>query len=129
MSVDDFKLDKIGCNHLIITGLLESQNYAKADFLAMNLEQHLNFTIDRQGKLQSQWDDHYKKVLVPLEITSPEIEKGETVVYTREGRLIGGLDEFKLWAKLKYNIEIEYDEARMEEISKVHVRREQTQNA
>lgn len=127
--MEDFKLDKIGCNHLILTGLLESPTYAKADFLAMNLEQHLNFTIDRQGKLKSQWDDHYKKVLVPLEITSPEIEKGETVVYTREGRLIGGFDEFKLWAKLKYNIDIDYDDARMEEISKVHVNRAETQIA
>lgn len=47
------------CNHLVIAGLLESTSYAKADFLAMHLEQHLRFTIDRQGRLKSEWNDDY----------------------------------------------------------------------
>ena len=116
-------MEKVGCNHLVIAGLLESRSYAMADFLSMHLEQHLQFTIDRQGRLKSQWDDYYENVLVPLEITSDAIKNGETVVYTREGRLIGGFDEFKDWAMKKYNVEIEYPDDRMEAITKVHVKR------
>lgn len=116
-------MDKVGCNHLIIAGLLESVDYAKADFLAMHLEQHLQFTIDRQGKLKSQWDDYYNSVLVPLEITSDAIKDGETVVYTREGRIIGNFQDFADWVLQKYNILIEYDEERMKAISDVHTSR------
>lgn len=118
-------MDKVGCNHLIIAGLLESENYAKADFLSMHLEQHLQFTIERQGRLKSQWSEYYETQLVPLEITSDAIKDGETIVYTREGRAIGGFDEFKDWAKIKYNIDIDYPADRMKAISDVHVKRAQ----
>ena len=116
-------MEKVGCNHLVIAGLLESRSYAMADFLSMHLEQHLQFTIDRQGRLNSQWDEYYNNVLVPLEITSDKIKSGETVVYTREGRLIGGFEEFQDWAKKKYNVEIEYPEDRMDALTSVHVKR------
>jgi hypothetical protein len=47
-------IDKVGCNHLVIPGHLELTNYAKADFLAMYLEQYVQFVIDRQGRLECQ---------------------------------------------------------------------------
>jgi hypothetical protein len=68
----------------------------------MHLEQHLQFTIDHQGRLKSQWDDYYQTTFVPLEITSNEIANGETVVFTREGRVIGHFDAFAEWALNKY---------------------------
>jgi hypothetical protein len=122
--MDNF-MDKVGCNHLVIAGHLESVNYAKADFLAMHLEQHLQFTIDRHGRVQIQWPEFYESVLVPLEITSDSIKNGDTVVYTRESRVIGHFEAFRTWAQLKYSVNIEYDEERMRAISDVHTKRAQ----
>jgi outer membrane biosynthesis protein TonB len=119
------KMDKVGCNHLVIAGLLESDDYAKADFLSMHLEQHLEFTIDRQGRLECEWADYYNSVLVPLEITSDAIQGGETVVYTREGRVIGTFEDYRAWSLAKYSVEITYDDERMKAISATHVKRAQ----
>ncbi|KAH0790176.1 hypothetical protein GPJ56_005912 [Histomonas meleagridis] len=119
-------MEKVGCNHLVIAGLFESDDYPKAEFLSMHLEQHLNYTIERQGKLKSQWKDYYQNTLVPLEITSPEIESGKTIVFTREGRIIGGFEEYRKYALLKYGIDIEYDDKRMKAIQKELISKAQT---
>lgn len=115
------KEGKIAANHIIITGDITKIEYAKADFLSMHLEQHLQFGIKREGKLPELWSEHYKSVLTPLEITSPDIERGETTVYTREGRLIGNFDDFVDLMKVKYNIAIDYPDDRMEAIKKFHI--------
>ena len=119
-------MDKVGCNHIVVAGLLESPAFAEADFLSMHLEQHLHFGIERIGRLRPQWPSFASSVLAPLEIAAPDVESGAIVVYTREGRVIGGLDDYKAWAKAKYNVELEYDAERMAAITKALVERAET---
>jgi hypothetical protein len=113
------------CNRLASVGVLESTSGAKADFIAMHPERHLCFTIDRRGRLKSEWDGCYQNVLVPLEITSGVIQNGETIVFTREGRVIGGLEAFERVAAGKYEVQIECDDDWIDDISRTHVNRAQ----
>lgn len=62
---------------------------------------------------------------MPLEIASDAIQNGETVVFTREGRVIGGFEAFEQLAARKYEVQIEYDDDWMDDISRTHVNRAQ----
>ena len=114
---------KIGANHLIIAGYLTDLDYARADYLAMHLEQHMAFEIERHGKLPEQWDEYYNNVLVPLEITSDEIKNGKPIIYTREGRIVGDYQAFAKLMKLKYNVSVEAPESWLKEIEELHEQR------
>lgn len=113
---------KIGANHLIIAGILTHIDYARADYLAMHLEQHLSFHIERHGKLPEQWQEYYEKVLVPLEITSDAIKEGQVTIYSREGRLIGDVSQFEKLMKTKYNVSVTCSNEWLEELKEMHER-------
>ena len=113
----------IGANHLIIAGYLTDLDYARADYLAMHLEQHMAFEIERHGKLPEQWEEYYNNVLVPLEITSEEIKNGKPIIYTREGRIVGDYNAFAKLMKLKYNVSVEAPESWLKEIEELHEQR------
>lgn len=113
---------KIGANHLIIAGILTHLDYARADFLAMHLEQRMCFHIERHGKLPEQWAEYYEKVLVPLEITSDAIKEGQVIIYSREGRPIGDYSAFEKLMKLKYNVSVTCPDEWLEELKEMHER-------
>jgi len=112
---------KVGSNRIIIAGDITKLDFSRADYLGLHIEQYLKFSVERIGKLPEQWPDYYENVLVPLEITSESYKSGETVVFTREGRVIGGFEDFKKIASIKYGIEIDYPQDRIEDIRKTHI--------
>lgn len=114
-------MEKCGCNHLVIAGILDDDDFSKADFLAMHLEQHLDYEIRRDGRLPEQWDYYYRTVLEPLQITSDTIKEGKLVVFTREGRLIGGFADLVDIVLKKYGVEIEYPPERIQFLKKASI--------
>ena len=112
---------KIGCNHLIIAGILTNPDYAKADFLAMNLEQHMRFDIQRHGKLPEQWEEYYKTVLIPLGIDGDDVKSGKTIIYTREGRVVGNYEDFAKLMKVKYNVSVSSPDDWIKQILEMHI--------